>query len=62
VVRVYENKQCRESAVRLSFASPLRQAVECNLMEEDEQPADWHGSTLTFPIKPYEIKTFKLWF
>jgi alpha-mannosidase len=62
VVRLYEFKQCRSSAVQLAFGQPLRRAVECNLVEEDEQPVAWEGSTLTFPIQPFEIKTFKVWF
>jgi alpha-mannosidase len=62
VVRVYEYKQCRSSAVQLSFAQPVRRAVECNLMEEDERPARIRGQRVVFDIAQYEIKTFKVWF
>jgi alpha-mannosidase len=62
IVRLYESRQYRNPAVRLTFGRPLRRAVECNLVEEDEQPAAYEGSTLTFGIAPFEIKTFRVWF
>ena len=62
IVRVYESKQYRSSSVRLTFAQPIRKAVECNLVEEQEQPVRYEGSEIIFPIIPYEIKTFKVWF
>ncbi len=62
VVRVYETKQSRNAAVSLRFARPLRRAVECNLIEEAEQPVEWEGNTLRFGITPFEIKTFKVEF
>ena len=62
VIRVYESHQVRSTGVRLSFARPIRNAVECNLVEEDERPVSFSGAGLTFPIRPFEIKTFKVWF
>jgi alpha-mannosidase len=62
VVRVYEWRQSRHAAVALEFGQPIADAVECNLMEEDPQPAAAGGRTLTFAIAPYEIKTFKIRF
>lgn len=62
IVRLYEYKQYREKGVNLTFARPIRHAVECNLIEEEERPATYEGRTLTFSIRPYEIKTFKVWF
>lgn len=62
IVRVYEYKQCRRSAVHLTFGQPIRKAVECNLIEEDERPVSYSSNRLAFPITPYEIKTFKIWF
>ncbi len=62
IVRVYESKQSRHDEVRMTFGQPIRKAVECNLIEEDEQPARFTDRVLTFPILPYEIKTFKMWF
>jgi alpha-mannosidase len=41
---------------------PIRNAVECNLIEEDAKPANWQGNKLSFAIDPFEIKTFKVWF
>lgn len=62
IVRLYECAQSRSQAVNVEFGLPLRKAVECNLMEEDEQSVDFAGRRLIFPIKPFEIKTFKVWF
>ena len=62
IVRLYECKQYRSNAVTLTFGQPIREAVECNLLEEQEAPVDHQGHTLTFPIKPFEIKSFKVWF
>jgi alpha-mannosidase len=61
IVRVYEYKQCRSAAVRLTFNRPILRAVECNLVEEGEQHVAHDGPCLSFPIQPYEIKTFKVW-
>jgi alpha-mannosidase len=62
IVRVYESSQCRAPAVRLRFGRTLRRAQACNLVERDARDVTFAGDTLTFPIAPYEIKTFKVWF
>lgn len=62
VVRVYEWKQARHSAVRLRFARPIRRAVACNLIEEEECPVEHDTERITFSIAPYEVRTFKVWF
>ena len=59
IVRVYEAHGSRGPA-RLSIAGGFRKAVECNLMEEEDTPVETDGDTLRFPIKPWEIKTFKI--
>jgi alpha-mannosidase len=62
IVRVYEPYQNRYAFVNLRFALPLRHAIECNLVEEGEMPVQYEDDTLTFPINPFEIKTFRVWF
>ena len=62
IVRVYECKQYRSNAVTLTFGQPIRKAVECNLLEEEETPVAFQNKQLTFAVKPFEIKTFKIWF
>jgi alpha-mannosidase len=62
IVRAYECKQYRSNAVTITFGQPIRKAVECNLLEEDETPVAHRGDQLIFPVKPFEIKTFKIWF
>jgi alpha-mannosidase len=62
IVRVYECKQYRSNAVGIRFGQAIRKAVECNLLEEDEGPVAFQDHQLTFAIKPFEIKSFKIWF
>jgi len=62
IVRLYECKQYRSNAVAVKFGQPIRKAVECNLLEEEEEPVAYQGRELTFPVRPFEIKTFKVWF
>jgi alpha-mannosidase len=61
IVRVYECKQFRSEAVTLTFGRPLRRAVACNLIEEEEIDVAYEGQQLTFAIGPFEIKSFKIW-
>lgn len=61
VLRFYEYKQFRNKT-KVTFAEPIKKAVECNLIEEEERVAHYQDKTLSFPITPYEIKTFKIWF
>ncbi|MGE5140008.1 MAG: alpha-mannosidase, partial [Rudaea sp.] len=62
VVRVYEFKQAHREPVHLTFAREIKNAAECNLLEEDEQPVAYRGRTLEFAVAPFEIRTFKIWF
>ena len=62
IVRVYEYKQRHNKSVHLDFNSAIRSAVECNLIEEGETDVYFQDKRLTFSIKPYEIKTFKIHF
>lgn len=61
IVRVYESKQCRNHEVHLSFGQKIRKAVECNLIELEEQPVNYDDHHICFGIAPYEIKTLKVW-
>ncbi|HZG87080.1 alpha-mannosidase [Paenibacillus sp.] len=62
IVRVYEYKQCRADGIRLAFGRPIRRAALCNLVEEGEAPVAVSGGELEFSLRPFEIKTFKIWF
>jgi alpha-mannosidase len=61
IVRVYEYKQFRSNGVKLSFNRPIRKAIVCNLVEEEEGEAAFAGNELMFSLNPYEVKTFKVW-
>ncbi|MGB4419145.1 MAG: alpha-mannosidase [Bacillota bacterium] len=61
VLRFYEYGNCRDDVV-VEFPRRVKEAVECNLMEKPVEKAELSGDRLTFQIKPYEIKTFKVKF
>ncbi|NUK30271.1 alpha-mannosidase [Parageobacillus sp. VR-IP] len=61
IVRFYEYKQFRTNGVNVKFAKQIKKAVECNLIEEEQQEACYEGNMLSFDISPFEIKTFKIW-
>jgi len=63
IVRVYEGEQCRRKAVTVTFGQAVERAVECNLLEEATGVVNIiDGPRLTFPIGPYDVKTFRVWF
>lgn len=61
VVRVYEAGKT-QGPVSIAFSRPIKKASECNLLEEREQYATIHENSLAFTIRPFEIKTFKVYF
>jgi alpha-mannosidase len=61
IVRVYEAGKTRGAAA-LIFARPLRKALECDLMEERDQTAQIRENSIVFAVRPFEIKTFKVYF
>ena len=59
IVRLYEAYNQRGQAT-LSFATTVTSAIECNLLEEPVAAAAYRENTLTFSVRPYEIKTFRV--
>lgn len=59
IVRLYESENAR-TKVALTFGSLVDTAEECNLMEEKEADAEVEGNRISFTIRPYEIKTFRI--
>ena len=39
----------------------FRRVVACNHVEEDGDEIVTRGAELTFPILPFEIKSFRVW-
>lgn len=62
IIRLYETSQYRNSAVTIKFAQKIHQAMECNLVEENEEIIAHEDNQMTFSVDPYEIKTFKVYF
>src|SRR5258706_14838933 len=59
IVRLYEAHNQRGSGT-LTFATSLLSAHECNLLEEPIDEVSWQGKTLSFQVRPFEIKTFRI--
>ena len=62
VIRLYETVNSR-GPVELEFAYKLQKVYESNLLEEERREVkSFEGTQLSFHIKPYEIKTYVLYF
>lgn len=61
IVRMYEAHGARSRA-KLAFAQKPVTVTECDLMEQNDVPVEVRGSTVSFSIKPWEIRTFKVQF
>ena len=61
IVRMYENKNSQVKA-RITASKALKEAYECNLLEENITRISVYNDTLETVFKPYEIKTLRLIF
>ncbi len=61
IVRLYEAHNARTKAT-LRLPRPAEKVWECNLLEDNESEAPFDGRLVSFEIKPFEIKTFKVRF
>ncbi|HWT26975.1 MAG TPA: glycoside hydrolase family 38 C-terminal domain-containing protein [Mobilitalea sp.] len=61
IVRVYECYNRRTDAV-LTFAKDIKQIHECSMLEEEEAELSFVKNKVSFIIRPFEIKTFKVRF
>ncbi len=59
ILRLYEAKQMRGDAT-VTVRLPFTRVTECNLMETNEQDVPAKDGSFTFPIRPFEVKTFRL--
>ena len=59
VVRVYEDQNVR-GEVKLLFQKTIKDAVECGPLENIIGPVLFNKNILTFDIKPFEVRTFKV--
>lgn len=59
IVRLYEAHNQRGRGT-LTFLTALLSAQECNLLEEPLNEVSCQGNTLSFQVRPFEIKTFRV--
>ena len=61
IVRAYETWNSKTPAT-LTFAGKIKEATECNLLEEEDESVEYTENTVSATFKPFEIKTFKIKF
>src|SRR5256714_2814512 len=59
IVRLYEAHNQRGRGT-LTFVTSILSAQECNLLEEPISDVSCQGNTLSFQVRPFEIKTFRV--
>jgi alpha-mannosidase len=59
MVRLYEAHNQRGHGT-LTFATSILSAHECNLLEEPINDVCCQGNSLSFQVRPFEIKTFRV--
>ncbi|MCK5861158.1 MAG: alpha-mannosidase, partial [Candidatus Hydrogenedentes bacterium] len=61
IIRLYEAGKKR-SSVTVRFPSPVKKVSICNLMEEKDQTVPLDEDSVSFEMRPFEIKTLKVTF
>ena len=59
IVRVFEAHTSRGSCT-LNFEKEIARVRECNMMEVNEKEIEHNEKSVTFDIKPNEVKTFRI--
>ncbi len=59
ILRCYEDSN-RRVQTTLTFAFPVEKAVECTMLEEEENELPFCGNELELEFRPFEIKTIKI--
>jgi len=59
-IRVYEAGRTR-SRTKLTFARGVKKASACNMVEEQEESVRYRDQTVSVTLKPFEIKTLKVY-
>ena len=59
IVRLYEAHNQRGHGT-LTFATSILSAQECNLLEKQINGVCCQGNSLSFQVKPFEIKTYRV--
>ncbi len=59
ILRVYETSS-HSGEVTITLPCEKFRCIDCNLMETDEEERATDGSSFTFTIKPFEVKSFRI--
>ena len=60
IVRLYENHGRRLLGAKLTLGAAFRSVEECDLLERKVADVNPDGNAVTFELKPYEIKSFRV--
>ena len=60
ILRVYEAAGKPTPGVRIKLTHRALSAFEVNLIEQPIQKLSLQGDSLSFDLRPYEIKTFRI--
>lgn len=60
IIRVNEGGGVERKDVKLEFCKTVKTAKEALASEKDLCDAQFKGNTVTFSLKPYEVKTFRI--
>ncbi|UCC67556.1 MAG: hypothetical protein JSV79_10585, partial [Armatimonadota bacterium] len=59
ILRLYE-AHGRRGKVAVRVGLPVAEVSECNGMEVDIGPADFHEGVIRFEIRPWQVRAFRL--
>jgi len=59
IMRLYEPNGSR-GAVTVEHRLPFAEVIACSLVEENEGPVSFSDGKFSFPINPYQVRTFRL--
>ncbi len=62
ILRFFESHGKSNPDFSFRVGKPLRKAIECNLLEDETGEVAFNGDLVQFEVKPFIIKTLKVWF
>ena len=62
ILRFFESHGVRNPGFTCNLGRALLKVVECNLLEEETGSVDFRDDQISFPVKPFMLKTLKVWF
>ncbi len=61
VLRIYEATGSRSHGVTIGFGVPIGRAAVCDLLENEVEPLDTRGDSVSLSFGPYQVVTLRVW-